>query len=310
MARVDNEGPTQSSVDAERAAKEADKKSRDAKLQESDRQSFGKLLSGQKNAKETAGQQAKTQAESKQAEHKGQAAHKGAADGARTAQMARGGVMQHAKVMEQAKGFQGALEGTQHKSAGDDKGRVTTRDAGKGKDKVESDDRQGELIKKADARRDADVDKARVEAREGQRPNAAIGSGGSSGGSAGGDNGTGKDDGSAAAAAAIQKSATTSPTEKAAAKHDVKQIPPEMLEKLVSTVYLAVTEKGLKEFQIELKDGVLKGAFLKISADNGKISLSFSGLDAQTKNLVESSKGDLMRRLEKKGLKLARLDVS
>jgi hypothetical protein len=89
----------------------------------------------------------------------------------------------------------------------------------------------------------------------------------------------------------------------------VKQIPPEMLEKLVSTVYLAVTEKGLKEFQIELKDGVLKGAFLKISAENGKVGLSFSGLDAGTKNLVESSKGDLMRRLEKKGLKLARLDV-
>lgn len=304
MARVDNDSPTPSSMEAERAAKEADKKSRDAKLQESDRQSFGKLLQTQKNAKETAGQAQKQQAEAKQGEGKAQASQKSAQDGARTAQLARGGMMQHSKVMEQAKGFQGALENTQQKSAGDDKGRVTTRDAGKSKDKIENDDRQGDLIKKADTKKDADVEKARVEAREGQRPNAAIGSDNKSGD----DKGGGKDDGSAAAAAAIKKAATSAPIEKATAKHDVKQIPPEMLEKLVSTVYLAVTEKGLKEFQIELKDGVLKGAFLKITAENGKVGLSFSGLDAQTKNLVESSKGDLMRRLEKKGLKLARLD--
>lgn len=305
MSRVENESRSESSQSAERAAKEADKKARDAKQTDESRQAFGKMLSGQKAAKETTAQQAKSQAESKQTEQKGQASAKQAEHGARSAQLARGGVLQHAKVMEQAKGFQGALENTQQKTSSNDQARVTTRDSGKQKDKVESDDRQGELIQKSERRKDADVEKARVEAREGQRPNAAIGS------DAGKDSGGGgaKDDGSAAAAAAAKKQPQAAAAEKVAAKHEVKQIPPEMLEKLVSTVYLAVTEKGLKEFQIELKDGVLKGAFLKISAENGKVGLSFSGLDANTKNLVESSKGDLMRRLEKKGLKLARLDV-
>jgi len=306
MSRVENDGPSASSQEAERAQKASEKKSRDAKLQETDRQTFGKLLQGQKNSKETATQQTKTQNEGRQAEAKGRHAAKGAQEGQRTAQLARGGIAQHSKVMEQAKGFQGALEQTQQKTTSNDQGRVTTRDTGKQKDRVESDDRQGDLVKKSDHRKDIDADKARVEAREGQRPNAAIGSDASGGDSSGGQQ---NPDGAAAAAAAAKKASSTAPTEKALAKHEVQQIPPEMLEKLVSTVYLAVTEKGLKEFQIELKEGVLKGAFLKITAENGKVGLSFSGLDTQTKNLVESSKGDLMRRLEKKGLKLARLDV-
>lgn len=306
MSRVENDAPTQSSQEAERAAKEADKSSREAKRTEQDRQAFGKLLQGQKNSKETTNQQTKAQNEKKQTEAKGQqSTAKSAADGQRAAQLSRGGVQHHSKVMEQAKGFQGALEQTQQRSSTNERATVTTRDTGKQKDRVESDDRQSDLLKKADTKKDLEADKARVEAREGQRPNAAIGSDSNSGGGSGGQQ---QGDGSAAAAAAMKKASSVAPAEKAAAAHEVKQIPPEMLEKLVSTVYLAVTEKGLKEFQIELKDGVLKGAFLKITAENGKVGLSFSGLDANTKNLVESSKGDLMRRLEKKGLKLARLE--
>ncbi len=302
MSRVDNDS-SPSTQEAERAQKEADKRTRDAKNQETDRQAFGKLMSGQKQSRETQGQQGKQRAEAKQGEHSAKAQQKGSADAERTARLARGGTAQHSKAMEQAKGFQGALEHTQQKSAGNDQGRVERRDVGKQKDKVECEDRQGDQLKKADAKKDADVERAHVEAREAQRPNAAIGS------DSGESDGKGKDDGSAAAAAALKKPTSTAPVAKSKASHEVKQIPPELLEKLVSTVYLAVTEKGLKEFQMEMKDGPLAGAFLKISAENGKVALRFSGLDTNTKNLVEASKGDLLRRLEKKGLTLSRLDL-
>ena len=304
MSRVDNDS-TPSAQEAERVQKESDKRTRDAKNQETDRQTFGKLLSGQKQSKETQGQQGKQQAEAKQGEHSAKTQHKGASDAERAGRMARGGTLQHSKAMEQAKGFQAALAQTQQHSGSNDQGRVERRDVGKQKDKVEIDDRQGDQLKKAEAKKDADVDKAQVEAHEAHRPNAAIGSDRGSGDS----DGRGKDHGRAAAAAAMKKQTSTAAAATSSARHEVKQIPPEMLEKLVSTVYLAVTEKGLKEFQMEFKDGPLAGAFVKISAENGKVALKFSGLDTNTKNLVEASKGDLLRRLEKKGLSLSRLDL-
>jgi hypothetical protein len=303
MSRVDNEPPP-SAQEAERAAKEADKRSRDAKLQEQDRQAFGKLLQGQKSSKESAQAGDKRQAEARQGEQKSTAQAKGQEQADRTARMARGGTLQHARVMEQAKGFQGALEQTHQRTQGQDQGRVQARDTGKQKDRVEHDDRKEAVTQKAQAKQEREADLARVEAREQARPNAAIDTN-----DRGGGGGQPQDDGSAAAAAAIKAQKQLPDVKATAAPQAVKQIPPELLEKLVSTVYLAVTEKGLKEFQIELKDGPLKGGFLKISAENGKVALKFSGLDAHTKNLIESSKGDLMRRLGKKGLSLAKLEV-
>ncbi|MBM4280639.1 MAG: hypothetical protein FJ137_07715 [Deltaproteobacteria bacterium] len=304
MSRVDHEPPP-SAQEAERAAKEADKRSRDAKLQEQDRQAFGKLLQGQKQAKDGARSAEKKQGEARAGEQKATSQTKGQEQADRAARMARGGALQHGRVMEQAKGFQGALESTQQRTQVGDQGRVQARDTGKQKDRVEHDDRKEAVTQKAQAKQDREADLAAVERRESARPNAAI----DTSDRGGGGGGQPQDDGSAAAAAL--KAQKQLPDVKAtAAAASVKQIPPELLEKLVSTVYLAVTEKGLKEFQIELKDGPLKGAFLKISADNGKVALKFSGVDAHTKNLIESSKGDLMRRLGKKGLTLARLDVA
>lgn len=305
MSRVE-EAQTQSSREAERAANEADKRSREAKRDLADRQVFGKLLQGQKESKETQTQQTKSQGESKQAEGKQQAQQKGASDLARTAMAARQGSMQGSKLLEQARGFQGGLQQTQTKTGTENQGRVETRESAKARDRVDREDRAEVQTARAETKKERETELARTEARDAARPNAAIGS----------DSGKGQgdqqpqDDGSAAAAAAIKKAAQQPVAVQAPkAAQQVKQIPPELLEKLVSTVYLAVTEKGLKEFQIELKDGPLKGGFLKISADKGKVALSFSGLDPATRNLVESSKGDLMRRLEKKGLSLARLDV-
>lgn len=301
MSRV--EGENQAAREAERAAKETDKRSREAKLAQTDRQTFGRMLESQKGAKEQA-----NQAGAQQTREQGTEAQKKTGEQAKTALLARHGVAQQGRFMETAKTFQGSLEQAQQKTQTSDQGRVEGRDVGKQKDRVEHEDRKEVQESRTEAKKDRETELTRAEAREAARPNAAIGSDGK--GSGGGSGQQPGDDGSAAAAAAIKKAAQQPTAVKGPkAAHEVKQIPPELLEKLVSTVYLAVTEKGLKEFQIELKDGPLKGGFLKISADNGKVALSFSGLGAQEKALLESSKGDLMRRLEKKGLSLAKLEV-
>ena len=297
MSRVEGD-QSASAQETERAMKESDKRARNEKTQNADRQAFGKLLQGQKSARDTAAKGGEHQQQAKT----GDTAHKG--DLARTALMARSGGAQASKLVETAKTFQGSLENAQQKSSASDQGRVQSRDTGKQKERVERDDRSEVLQARVDTKKDRENELARVEAREGQRPNAAIGS----------DQHKGSDeqpkDGGSAAAAAIKKAAQQpQAVQGAKAPQAVKQIPPELLEKLVSTVYLAVTEKGLKEFQIELKDGPLKGGFLKISAENGKVALSFSGIGANEKNLLEASKGDLMRRLEKKGLSLSRFEV-
>jgi hypothetical protein len=299
MTRVDgdNQGPNE----AERAAKEADKRARDTKLAQADRQAFGRLLELHKGAKEQA-----HRAGAQQANKKTDDGTKKAGEQATAALAARQGVVQHGRLAEASKTFQGSLERAHANAHTADHGRVERREAGKHKDRVEHEDRREVHEARAEAKRDREADVARAEASEAQRPNAAI-AGGSDGGDAGGQ--SRHDDGSAAAATAIQQTAATSTAQSAHEARPVKQIPPELLEKLVSTVYLAVTEKGLKEFQIELKDGPLKGGSLKISADGGKVSLAFSGLGANEKALLESSKGELMRRLGKKGLTLARLDV-
>lgn len=304
MSRVD--GERQSTREAERAQQTADKKAREAKLQTADRQTFGKMLKTQEGAKEAsrqantqqqAGQQGETQKQQTQA-NKGQQA--------RSAMLSRGGVMHQSKVQEQAQGFQGALQQTTQKTGQQDAGRVERRDAGKVKDKTEGEERVDTLQQKAETRKEMEMEQQAVEAHDAARPNAAIGG---SGQKNSGSDSQPQDDGGAAALAAAKGKAPTA-AEGAKAPQAVKQIPPELLEKLVSTVHLAVNDKGLKEFQIELKDGPLKGGFLKISADGGKVALSFSGIDAQTKNLIEASKGDLMRRLGKKGLALSKLEVN
>jgi hypothetical protein len=299
MTRVDgdNQGPNE----AERAAKEADKRARDTKLAQADRQAFGRLLEQHKGAKDQA-----HRAGAQQANRKTDDGAKKAGEQATAALAARQGVVQHGRLAEASKTFQGSLERAHANAHAADHGRVERREAGKHKDRVEHEDRREVHEARAEAKRDREADVARAEASEAQRPNAAI-SGGSDGSDAGGQ--SRRDDGSAAAATAIQQTAATTSAQSAQEARPVKQIPPELLEKLVSTVYLAVTEKGLKEFQIELKDGPLQGGFLKISADGGKVSLAFSGLGANERALLESSKGELMRRLGKKGLTLGRLDV-
>jgi hypothetical protein len=86
-------------------------------------------------------------------------------------------------------------------------------------------------------------------------------------------------------------------------------IPPEVMEKIVSAIHKASHADGRTELQVELKGTMLEGVRLKVRADRGKVSCTFEGADKELKNLLESSKGALMRSLEKRGLTLTSLKV-
>lgn len=293
-SKVEQENQARQAAEADRLNKKLEREGRDAKTSESGRAAFAQLV----NRSQAGQSEGKAKGERAQGEQ-AQASAKQGGELERAARMARGGVLQQSRVQEQARSFQGVLSGHTEETRAADKGRVERREQGSKKDSVDKDERTAD-VRKQESKRDVEADVARVEAREQGQANAAINA------DAGGGQGKGRGEQGAAASVAPMAADAAQGTQAARA---VKQIPPELLEKLVSAVYLAVNDKGLKEFHIELKDGPLKGGLLKISADNGKIALSFSNLGGDEKRLVEASKGELMRRLEKKGLTLSRLDV-
>lgn len=296
-------------AEAERLAQRADKQAREAKTNEAGREAFSKLVkANQQDTKAAKGKSDKSDGEAHQSETQGQKAAKGSQQADRAARMSRGGVLQHSRVMEQAKSFSQLLGNQQASTAQADGQRVEARDQGTGKERVEREDRERD-VGKSEVKSEGEREQSRVEARADGAQHGKVDPDGKNRGG-GGQGGQGRGDEGAAALAALQKGPTPQAAAGPQGAAGVKQIPPEILEKLVSAVYLAVNDKGLKEFQIELKDGPLKGGFLKLSADRGEISLSFFGLEGGQKRLVEASKGELMRRLEKKGLRLHKLTVS
>lgn len=301
-SRVEEQN-AKTAAEAERLNKKIEREGRDAKASDTSRAAFSKLVrTSQQSSSESKAQGERTQNEAKQGEAQAQKGAKNASEADRAARMARGGALSQSRVLEQARSFQGVLSNHTTQTQEADKGRVERREAGTQKDRVEAEDKAQD-VDKQEATRDAEVEQAKVEARNDAKANGAINPDGSNGSpkekrQGGGDEGGQK-----------QQLQAAAPVDKAKGPQAVKQIPPEILEKLCSAVWLGVNDKGLREFQIELKDGPLKGAHVKITAEDGKVSLTFSNLGADEKRLVEASKGDLMRRLEKKGLSLARLDV-
>jgi hypothetical protein len=87
------------------------------------------------------------------------------------------------------------------------------------------------------------------------------------------------------------------------------QLPPEMVERIAHSIAVAMARDGKTEIQIALKGDMLEGVTVKVASRKGKIHCAFEGCDKQTKNLIESSRGELMRALSKKGLELEILRV-
>ena len=88
-----------------------------------------------------------------------------------------------------------------------------------------------------------------------------------------------------------------------------ERIPTELLERIVSAIHTATQADGKSEIVVSLQGTMLDGVTLRVAAKKGKIRCVFEGCDKQTKNLIESSKGELMRALARKGLELDILRV-
>lgn len=87
------------------------------------------------------------------------------------------------------------------------------------------------------------------------------------------------------------------------------RIPAELLDRIVSAIHTATQQDGRTEVVVSLQGTMLDGVTLRVAAKKGKIRCVFEGCDKHTKNLIESSKGELMRALSRKGLELDILRV-
>jgi len=290
--------------EAERLQKKADQAARQSKSSEAAREQFTALLKKQ-DAKEQKPDSKKAQdAERRGQEARGQKAQADQAGTARMARMARGGAMQQSRAMEQAKSFHTLLDRQRGETASAHEGMTSERLTAQSEAREASSERAKDVDEKGEVQREQVQEDLRTEAREQDRVNSAIDGQARGGGGGGGSHGG---DGGAQGENAPGKVGETEKAGPSSYVRGAQKIPEAMLEKLVRDIYVGVNAEGLKMFQIELKEGVLQGGSIQVVADGGKISLNFGGLDGQAKNLVESSKGDLMRRLGAKGLTLENL---
>ena len=104
----------------------------------------------------------------------------------------------------------------------------------------------------------------------------------------------GQADPQAAAIAASSEAKGASPT----------RLPEEVIRHIAKAIAVAAAKGGASEVMIQLKGSMFEGVTLKVGLRKGKVRCEFEGCDRNTKNLVEASKGELMRALAKKGLEL------
>ncbi len=83
----------------------------------------------------------------------------------------------------------------------------------------------------------------------------------------------------------------------------------EIAQKIVERVRVGTNAAGRMEFQIDLKNDVLGGMTVKVSAKNGKISAVFSGSDKDVLKLLEEQSESLKTALGSRGLTLESLKV-
>jgi hypothetical protein len=306
-SQVEQEQIARQAAEAERAQRKAEREDRDQRASQTKREAFDRLV---KRSAEKSEQTRQELAHGENEKGDGRRAAR-AADAERNARLARGGTLQHARVLEQAKSFQGALTKAAEDTRQADVERIERRSAGFEQDRVEGDERVQDLDRQA-VRAELEDEERRVEAQDAARPNVRIDGGGSAGADAGGSGSHGQGDDRAGA---LQRQVSSAKAQAARGAQPVKLIPPELLEKLASAVRVGVNEKGLHEFQIDLKDGVLSGGRLRVSVESGGVVVRFDGLDAPQRRLVEASKGDLAQRLEgrhkpgEKRLTLLRLET-
>ena len=77
-----------------------------------------------------------------------------------------------------------------------------------------------------------------------------------------------------------------------------------MIREIAKAIAIAAASDGKSEVMIQLKGPMFEGVTLKVGLRKGKVRCSFDGCDRNTRNLIDASKGELMRALSKKGLEL------
>jgi hypothetical protein len=286
--------------EAERMQKVSDKAARDAKTSTADRQTFGKLVQqGQAQQNLTRANLGKQ--EQGQASERLQTLAQGLKqESVKNVRLHRDGAVLQNRALEQAKSFGGQLETKSVETATTTKTQTHERADAKDVDRGRVEERGLALERKQEAAKDAEAEAQVAESTAKERPNAAIDASQDRGDdSRGGEESTRLEN-----AKAGHKAGDIAPAAEVRYTREVQKIPEEILKKLVDAIYVGVNEKGLHTFRMEMKDGVMQGGSVEITADAGKITLTFGGLEGNTRNMVESSKGDLMRRMEKRGLTL------
>jgi hypothetical protein len=89
----------------------------------------------------------------------------------------------------------------------------------------------------------------------------------------------------------------------------LRQIANEIAQKIVERVRVGTNSAGNAEFQIDLRNDVLSGLSIKLSAKNGKISAVFSGRDRDVLKMLEEQKETLATALKGRGLTLEDLRI-
>lgn len=89
----------------------------------------------------------------------------------------------------------------------------------------------------------------------------------------------------------------------------LRAIANEIAQKIVERVRVGTNAAGNAEFQIDLRNDVLKGLSIKLTTKNGKIHATFSGNDREVLKMLEGQREALKNALAGRGLTLEELKV-
>ncbi len=92
------------------------------------------------------------------------------------------------------------------------------------------------------------------------------------------------------------------------AQAQVRALAQEIVNRIVERVRVGTNERGLPEFQIELRSSVLAGLFIKVSSNKGRIRAVFSSRDGEVLKGLRLASRDLKSAMEARGLDLQDLE--
>jgi hypothetical protein len=89
----------------------------------------------------------------------------------------------------------------------------------------------------------------------------------------------------------------------------LRKVANELAQKIVERVRVGTNAAGRVEFQIDLRNDVLKGLSVKVSSHNGRIKAVFVGSDRDVLKLIEDQRVALTQALSARGLSIEELKI-